>query len=165
MTTIHTTQKAWNRLGKNRKSVIADDESTSDCWCAHIFYSGHTQFLMITNERTLLTVVLPAKDLQRISEVLPQSIDILLQTYGVEKPARDKYIQQLSALQYSRNTKRQILGSMNDFIRMAKYILEDEPGLSLLAVSLQLCNIPCSPIKMKSPQKATMDLILQGSVL
>src|SRR5262249_50781317 len=51
-----------------------------------------------------------------------------------------------------RTVSRQILGSMNDFVRM----LDSYRGAgSLLEVSLRLAETPCGPLRMNSPREET----------
>ena len=48
---------------------------------------------------------------------------------------------------------RQVLGSMNDFVRM----LDSYRGAgSLLEVSLRLAETPCGPLRMNSPREETI---------
>jgi len=159
MTIINATKKVWGRLGAPSRSVLVDDDTTLGSWCAHIFYFSHKQFLILTNERTLFTVIFPAKSLNDIGVVFPQAVDEVLQIYAIPKQSRKILFEQLSAVQFSRNTKRQVLGSMNDFIKNSKFILEDTPNLSLTDLSLRLCEMPCSPIQMRSPREATTEFL------
>jgi len=161
MTTIHITKKVADRLKVDIKSVPTGEKTILGFWCAHLFYSGHNQFFMFTNERTLLTVVFPAKELKNINKVFPHTVDIVLQKYDIPERLRKKIYQQLSTIEYTRDTNRQVLGSMNDFIKLSKYYFNDVPGLSLIDLSLRLCDTPCSPIQMKSPKEAVLDILSQ----
>jgi len=52
-----------------------------------------------------------------------------------------------------KTVSRQILGSMNDFVRM----LDSYRGAgSLLEVSVRLAETPCGPLRMNSPRDETM---------
>ncbi len=107
MPIINTTKIVRDILGKKSGLFLVGEESVFGSWCAHIFYSGRKQYLMVTNENTLLTVVLPAKELLRLGEVLSNSVGELLQTYGVDKPINVKFVQPCDVIQFSRNTNRQ----------------------------------------------------------
>jgi hypothetical protein len=159
MTTIHITKKVADRLKEDIKSVPTGEETILGFWCAHLFYSGHNQFLMVTNEKTLLTVVFPAKELKNINKIFPNTVDMVLQKYSIPNKLRENIFRQLSKIEYSRNTKKQVLGSMNDFIKLSKYYIDDVPDLSLKDLSLKLCDTPCSPIQMKSPKEAVLDIL------
>jgi hypothetical protein len=116
---------------------------------------------MVTNELTLLTVVIPAKELKNINKAFLNTVDMILQKYDIPERHRKNIYQQLSTIKYTRDTNRQVLGSMNDFIKLSKYYFDDVPGLSLIDLSLRLCDTPCSPIQMKSPKEAVLDIISQ----
>ena len=52
-----------------------------------------------------------------------------------------------------KTVSRQVLGSMNDFVRM----LDSYRGVgTLLEVSLRLAETPCGPLQMNSPRNATL---------
>lgn len=53
-----------------------------------------------------------------------------------------------------KTTSRQILGSMNDFVRMLDAYLKHHK--TLLDVSLHLAETPCGPLKMHPPSEATI---------
>ena len=159
MTIVNATKKAWDRLKATPPSANNVDDTIVGSWCAHIFYFGHRQFLILTNERTLFSIIVPAKSITNIEIVLPQTVAELLERYEVPKQSSAILLKQLSEVQFTRNTNRQVLGSMNDFIKNAKFILEDTPDISLIDLSLQLCQMPCSPIQMKSPKKAILEIL------
>jgi hypothetical protein len=159
MTIVNATKKAWDRLKATPSSANNVDDTILGSWCAHIFYFGHRQFSILTNERTLFTIIVSAKSISNIEIVLPQTVEELLERYEIPKHSSTILLKQLSEVQFRRNTNRQVLGSMNDFIKNAKFILEDTPDISLIDLSLQLCQMPCSPIQMKSPKKAILEIL------
>jgi len=48
-----------------------------------------------------------------------------------------------------------VLGSMQDFKRMARFAVPEEP--SLLRVALELAEAPCGPMQYRSPIQATLE--------
>jgi len=51
---------------------------------------------------------------------------------------------------------RSVLGSMNDFIYIARFTLNhDQPEIDLLTLSLKMADTPCSPLKYANPLSAT----------
>ena len=159
MTIVNATKKAWERLKVTPPSANNVDDTILGSWCAHIFYFGHRQFSILTNERTLFTIIVPAKSIINIEIVLPQTVAKVLERYEIPKHSSTILLKQLSEVQFRRNTNRQVLGSMNDFIKNAKFILEYTPDISLIDLSLQLCQMPCSPIQMKSPKEAILEIL------
>ena len=159
MTIINATKKAWDRLKATPPSANNVDDTILGPWCAHIFCFGHRQFLTLTNERTLFTIIVPAKDITDVEVVLPQTVAEILERYEMPKQLSTILLKQLPVVQFTRNTNRQVLGSMNDFITTAKFILQDTPDISLINLSLQLCQMPCSPIQMKSPKEAILEIL------
>lgn len=159
MTLLNVTQKLSDRIGIKQDAILESKETLLGSWTAHLFYSGHHQFIIVTNEQTLLTVLLPVKELRNIETVLPQKIDELLRNYGVSDQIRLIVVRQLTEIQYDRNTKRRVLGSMNDFVRLAKYFWEDEPSMTISQLTDRLNEVPCSPLKGKSAKAATIEIL------
>jgi len=60
-----------------------------------------------------------------------------------------------------KTNSRRILGSLNDFVRLAEPFLVG--GTSLLDVALHLADAPCSPIAMESPRRATLAVFGTGA--
>jgi hypothetical protein len=159
MTLINATKKVWSRLGKSSNSVLAVDDTILGPWCVHLYYFYHKQFIILTNERTLFTSILPARCLSDLATYFPKAVDDVLQKCEIRSLLRNKLITELSEIQFSDKTNRQVLGSINDFIKCSKYVLEDVPNISLSELSFRMCQMPCSPINMKSPRDVTKELL------
>jgi len=56
------------------------------------------------------------------------------------------------------STNRSVLGSMNDFTRMVKFSLQRREW-PLQDLSEQMCETPCGPLQMRSPNEVARDLL------
>jgi hypothetical protein len=155
MYTIRCTQVLLKKLGLKVRDLSTGGEPTATTclgdWYANRLNLGHKRFLLCTNEQSLLTVVVPAKDLRSLPSRLADAVGRLLQTLGVPVNQIAAELSQMEASRYGRTTSRVVLGSMNDFAWLAEgYILEG--GMEdLNAVSKMISESPSSPIKYESP--------------
>jgi Domain of unknown function (DUF6933) len=104
-------------------------------WYVHLIRSGHNQFVLATSERSLLTVLLPAKELrEKLTPNLKAALRALLESFGVSREAIDREIAAMAPVTFGRATNRRVLGSMNDFAFQVTAHLAQGEG-NLLATS------------------------------
>ncbi len=109
------------------------------------------------SERTLLPVVVAAKDGMRFPDRLRAGLREVLQALSVNPAAIESELTAMTGFVWGRSASRQVLGTMNDFHRMFEsYRVR---GSSLLDVALNLAEAPCGPIKMESPNRLTVEVL------
>jgi hypothetical protein len=130
--TLRCTGKLLARLGP--VTEVARDPPTTVLgdWYGTLVYAPGMQLVLLVSERTLLPLVVPAREARTLAERLPVELGRALAE------------------------SRQILGSMNDFRQMM--MAHPWPPLSLTALSLELAEAPCGPIGMRSPDELTREL-------
>lgn len=114
-------------------------------WYVHLLRFGHDQLVMVTSERSLLTVLLPAKDLR--TTVLPNlhaALRTLLAGLSVAPDRIDREIASMTPVNFGRATNRRVLGSMNDFAFEASVHLA--AGEDARSIALRLAETPMSAI-------------------
>lgn len=133
-------------------------------WYANTFNVGRLRLLLCTSERSLLTVILPARDLTEFPQRLPQAVGHTLAGLGVPAPQIAREQREMSWHRFDRTRSRQVLGSMNDFAFLAEtYIRDDGPDADLDAVARLLNRAPCRPIKYESPDRLAPALFRRAS--
>jgi hypothetical protein len=113
---------------------------------------------MVTNELTLLTVVVLFKNVQTFYPRFMISLEQLLHAIEIPKPFIDEELREMHTVQFARNTNRSTLGSMNDFVFQARAAIYQDHGLTLDQLNLELNEIPCSPLKYSHPSEAVREL-------
>ena len=108
------------------------------------------------SERSLLPVVLPAKEAPTLVPRFRDALAELLARLGVPPAEIERERAEMADVRIGRTASRQILGSMNDFLRMLSY---RSPRRSLLDESRQLAQAPCGPIDMRSPDDLTVEML------
>ena len=165
MFTIRCTRVLLDRLDVGPLPADAVEPGTTlGDWYANILNVGRLRLLMCTSERSLLTVLLPARDLAGFPIRLRHAVAEVLPTLGISELQVAREVREMSWHQLDRTRSRVVLGSMNDFAFMADvHIREDGPGVDLSQVARMLNRAPCSPIAYKSPDTFSLELF-RGSI-
>lgn len=160
---IRCTRKLLRRL-----PVTADPPASTTLlgdWYANILFSRPQQLLVCVSERTLLPIVLPAKESQTLVPRLALAVgDVLLQL-GVNSKLIEAEQNEMRTFAYARTQNRRVLGSLNDFMFMLTHDLNARPNASLTEHSLHLARTPCTPIGHRSPDRVVPELFKAGGAV
>ena len=151
MTTLRCTAKLLKRLRiKNPGEPPAPKNCLGD-WFANIIYTPRGHFVILVSERSLLPVITTARDLDKLVPRFLRDLSEVLSALGVPAKLIDMEIEQMLPVYFGRTNSPKILGSMNDFVQIFKWSLDDHPDSTLIDWSLFLAQAPCRPIGMESP--------------
>jgi hypothetical protein len=163
MVTLRCTQKLLKRLSQPLSEVPPQPTTLLGDWYANILFSKPQQLVLCISERTLLPVILPAKDIHTFSDRFVVAVHEVLTALGVAPQLADRECSQMQHILIGKTNNRQILGSLNDLLFHFDYYLYAEPSQSLLQHSLFLSTIICKPIGYNSPKDVTLELFGSGS--
>lgn len=117
-------------------------------WYVHLVRFGRRELAVATSERSLLTVLLAARDLRAgLTPNLRAAVGALLVALGF---ARECIVREMAAMEltpFGRASNRRVLGSMNDLAFQASVHIAR--GDDLLAISRRLAETPMSAIGSK----------------
>jgi hypothetical protein len=117
-------------------------------WYVHLVRFGRPEFAIATNERSLLTVLLPARALRTtLAPNLRAAVGSLLESIGVSREMVAREIAAMEPVTFGRATNRHVLGSINDLAFQASVHLA--PGDDLFTISRRLADTPMSAIGTK----------------
>ncbi len=147
MITLRCTQKVLRRLGitGSMPEPAAPTNALGD-WYVNLLHVGHKQMVMATSERSLLTVLLPARDLRE--SLVPNLCDVtymLLLEIGVDKERAAREVEAMQPADFARTDSRSVLGSMNDFAVAVGWHMQDR--LRPMEIMLRLAETPMSAIR------------------
>ena len=108
--------------------------------------------MLAVSARTLLPVLMPAKDLASLPVRLRSAVVGMLRQIGIPETKIQGDLTGMNDYVLAKTASRTILGSMTDFANMLEYTF-DSSSLELQA--LELAKSPCRPIGMDSPIEAT----------
>ena len=115
--TICCTQKVLRRLRiADPQPISMPPTNALGNWYVNLIYLGHTQLVIASSERSLLTVLLPAADLRNSLVVnLHETTNLLLRQLGVDPDSAQREAQAMTPALIARTESRSVLASMNDF--------------------------------------------------
>lgn len=156
MYTLRCTGKLLKRLGPVTEVTREPPTTALGDWYATLVYAPGMQLVLLASERTLLPVVVLAREARTLAERVPLALARVLAELKVPLAVIDRELQAMAGPRIGKTASRQVLGTMNDFQRMMPY--HQWPPRSLTAVSLELAEAPCGPIGMRSPDDLTREL-------
>jgi hypothetical protein len=132
-------------------------------WCANSFNLGRYPFILITNDRTFLSVVIPFKDSVVFWPRFLLSLETLLKAIGISDNVIKRELQEYRELQITRQTNRRTLGVMNDFVFQVRARFQIDVDPSLENIGYELSDMPCGPLKYGNPREAVRNLLLAAA--
>ena len=152
MYTIRCTQKLLKRLGAKRGVATAPSTALGD-WYANLLRFGSTQMVLCTSERSLLSVVLPARGLKTgLANSLSDGVAAVLAGIGAPRACIDQELRHMQEHAVAGTESRVVLGSMNDFAVAIDHSLHSGPRVpSLRELSIWLAGTLCGPLEYERP--------------
>ena len=147
MVTLRCTRLVHDRLRLPREMAPELPPSTGrlDDWYIHVVRFGRPEFVIATSERSLLTVLFPARALRTtLAANLRAGVSSLLESLGVSGEAVAREIAAMESVTFGRATDRRVLGSMNELAFQASVLLAR--GDDLLTISCRLAEILMSAL-------------------
>lgn len=152
MFTLRCTGKLLKRLsGPTEVSPTTPTTRLGD-WYAHLLFT-RPQLVLCVSERTLLPVLIPARDAGHLVPRLRDAVGTMLRALDVPETLVAAEMSAMTDAVIGKTASRSILGSINDFTHMLDAYLDGRP---LLAVSLHLAECPCGSLRGNAPRDATI---------
>lgn len=156
MVTVRCTQKLLKRLKLPPSGAAPQSSTRLGDWYANLIRVNGEQLILCVSAKTLLPVIVTAKDAHRFPERLAESLGEVLRGLQIPEKAIAEELAAMGEQVFAKTASRQILGSMTDFeLCFAHGRIRAE---SLVDASLVLARAPCSPLEMISPDRATIAL-------
>lgn len=156
MLILRCTQRLRERLGHRKvESITTPSTTILGDWYCHLVYNGRTQLLLCVSEQSLLPILLPAREAQFLPVRLSAALNIALVALNVDERAIHHELAQMQEYQIAQTTNRSVVGVLNDFSKTLGYLIDPARELVLEAISANLAQTPCRPIRYQSPEDAT----------
>jgi hypothetical protein len=126
-------------------------------WYVHLLRLGPQQVVMATSERSLVSVLLPARDLRRnLASNLRIAVEQLLVAIRVPPEVVQREMAEMEQVAFGNAVNRRVIGSMNDLA----YQLDAYVGQTItpLELALRLSDTPMSAAGSKSAYGIPRDL-------
>ncbi|MDP2018887.1 hypothetical protein [Hydrogenophaga sp.] len=165
MFTLRCTQKLLQRMGTSGPDSALASTTVLGDWYANILFTRPRQLVLCISERTLLPVVVAAKDVQRLPSRLIESLPEVLCQLGVDGAAIAQEQAEMREIQINRSASKQVLGSLNQLMFQLESQIHWHPDLTLIEHALRLAETPMKGIEYSSPAQATSAMFHAASTL
>lgn len=164
MVVLRATQKVLRLLPQSGHSPGASDTALGD-WYVNRIVIARQPLLLLVSEKSLLSVLSPARDVKGLPKRLPEAVAARLRRLGIDEAVVAAEIGAMSAVVVGKTTDRSVTGQMVDFAKHLTYYLPDNGWneWDLHAAENKLAEMPCrasGPFdKVIFPQDATLRLL------
>ena len=146
MITLRCTRKVAKRLTLTPGADTQQSTNRLGDWYANLLNVGHRRMIHCVSEKSLLSIVLPAKDLRHFPSRVPDSVRSLLSRLGVPAAIIETEVAAMLPMLVGLTCSRSVVGSMIDLGRQAEFLLAaDRPPVADL--ELALAGVPCLQLK------------------
>jgi hypothetical protein len=165
MYALRCTQRLLRKLGSRGSP---DDETPSTTalgdWFIREYNLGHHRLLLCTSSASLLTVIIPARNLPDVATRLAAAVHELLFALGASLDQINREIGEMRSARIARTNSRSVLGSMNDMAYLADGYLEGGSIPDHLVVAeLKMAQAPCGPLNYRAPGDVALGLLRDAS--
>ena len=131
MMVLRCTAKLQKRLRLPKLGDQGPSTTALGDWYGNVFHVGRQPMLILTSEKSLLSVVLPARELDALQATFSKALMKLLLRIGIPAVAVERELAQMNEIAYGPTRNRSVLGTMNDAVMIIKYVARDRPELCL----------------------------------
>jgi hypothetical protein len=127
-------------------------------WYCTALNHRHRRLIFGLAERSLLPVVVPAKEIATFPTRSTEAALRILDTLGVPAKLRDHEAREMADWVLAKTNNRSILGSMKDLGFLALLFLDRYPDAPPEAIAAELVEVPCGPLEHVFPGRQTQAL-------
>jgi uncharacterized protein DUF6933 len=145
---FRTSQKLNAKIKAGTLAAVPLHEHPLADWSAALFVAGRTQYILLSNTKSLYSTVLHGKGITNDSTFIEEALSSIRQSMqddGQESVYRRCIAPASASVRFAKALDRSVTGSMNDMIRHARYLLA-EGDLSPSEVGTRLNEIPMSAL-------------------
>ena len=161
MRIIHCTQKVLKQLSKPIMTLEQAEKSKDvngiGNWYANYIIIERRKCLVMTNEKTLYTFMIPGvkkADFESLQERFINQFVLNLNHEKFKPDIIEKVIEEYNEIEFAKTNNRSVLGSMNDFAFAYQVHIDNDGGLenfNLLQTNSKINQTPMSAIDYSYP--------------
>lgn len=160
MFTLRCTQKL---LRRGLTIAPTPDEPSSTVlgdWYANVLHVGQRQVVLCASAKTLLPVVLTAKEARNTPHKLRLALAPLLHALEIAGPSVDQELALMGEYRVGRTADRRVISSLNELVFLLKHQIYHHGNFTLQEHALRLAETPMKLIEFASPDRATRSAFL-----
>ncbi len=166
MVVLRCTAKLLKRLKMGKEPLKDPEPSTTVLgdWYANIVYVDRRPLVLAISEKSLLPLLVPARDLDQLPDHLMRALVERIQRMGLPDTVIRQEMSRMEPVFYGKTANRSVLGSMNDFAYILKTMPRIHPDWGLVDMMDSLGDTPCSPLGYQFPSEKAEELLREGSI-
>jgi hypothetical protein len=133
-------------------------------WYSNVIGTAAGDLIIFVNERTLLTVAVPASETPMLLPLFRERVFNLLMLLEFPEQVAIRETSELNEITLTKTTSRRVLGSVNELARQYQGVAEDRIGegpISLSDVELGFSKMLHGPLDFKYPVEVAKALLLE----
>lgn len=142
MYTLRCTRRLLRRLPLEVTAVAARPSTLLGDWYANVLFLGRSQHVLCTNERSLLSVIVPLKDPVLLPFRLQEGAQSLLLRLGFPSSVVAKEARAMSQVTIGTTVNRSVLGSMNEIAKECRWLARAHGIANPATLELKLTDMP-----------------------
>jgi hypothetical protein len=160
---IHGTRKFLDRVGAPKASPDEPSTIVLGSWYANVWF-WRPQVALFVSEATLLPVLVPLTPARSVVQRFGAVLEEVLKAHGVAHTFIDGELAEMAEHRLAKTASRSVLGIMNEFAFLAEHHPVRGPDLDLVALSMKLSEVPCSPLygRSGSPDRELQTLVARS---
>jgi hypothetical protein len=162
--TLRCTQKLLRR-GLAETAASSQVDTLLGDWYANVLIARPSHLVLCVSERTLLPVVVVAKDIKHLPERVVEAVARVLYALRVEPSAIEAELAAMRTWHVGRTASKRVIGSLNDLMFQLANQLHAHPERSLLEQALHLAEVPMKGVEYSSADRATTALFASAATL
>src|SRR6266571_4365332 len=144
MVILRPTRKLQELVPPTTEPPAPSDTALGD-WYLNRLVVDRQPLLLLVSSRSLLSILIPARDVRTLPTRLPDVVRARLRRFGIPSPMVEAEVMAMAPIAIAKTTDRSVLGVMVDFAKDIPYYLEidgwDENTLP--EVEAKLAETPC----------------------
>ena len=158
MFTLRCTRKLLNRLPEATAEPPQPTTILGD-WYANILFARPAQLVLCVSERSLLPLVMHARNASALGERLREELARVLTALRVPTGAIDAELEEMQSLVFAPTRNRRVLSSLNDQMWHLELVLRERPALDFTGMALHLAGVPYKPLEYRFPSEVAVKLL------
>lgn len=161
MYVIRPTRPLLMKLGiRSRSTTVVTTTTALGDWFLRTHNAGRRRLLLCTSSKSLLTVLITARELAAVSQRLRSAVGDLLFAIGAPLAAINRELDEMHDSMFGFSNDRRVIGSMTDMACMADgYLRDGSSAEHFVVVGMKLAQSPCRPLAYDSPERVALALL------
>jgi hypothetical protein len=114
-------------------------------WYATVLF-WRPRVALLVNETTLLPVLMPLAPAATLTGRIAEEVATVLAAHHVPAVFIEQERQHMQTCQLGTTVNRSVVGVMIDFAHLAQIHHDDDPGVDIADLAVQLARTPCGPL-------------------